>query len=266
MQLTRAPASPPLRSLLRGFEERHGLFAGGCVTHRLPARPDLFLEIYLAERYGVERDGVPIEFSPELALVGPQDRGHTRLLLAGEIRAFSIRFQPGAVHRLARIAMPLLINQGLPAGEVFGPLAAKLRDAVLGAADFLSRVAAAERWIAALAGQVAPPDPIDHAARLLLRAGGQLRIERLAQATGMSQRHFARRFARQVGLSPKFYARTVRLNALFAARQARPAASWAELAHQAGYADQAHFIRECHELAGAAPTAFFPQSALAEPA
>ena len=99
---------------------------------------------------------------------------------------------------------------------------------------------------------------VDLAARLLLRSGGQVRIDRLAGWAGLSDRHFARRFTRQVGLAPKLYARTVRLNAALEARRERPDAQWTALAHAAGYADQAHFVRDCRELTGATPSVFFP--------
>ncbi len=50
------------------------------------------------------------------------------------------------------------------------------------------------------------------------------------------------------GLNPKVYARAVRFNAMLKARKSQPQTTWTELAHAAGYADQAHFVRECREL------------------
>lgn len=257
MLLRKAPASAPLRPLVRGYEERSASFADTCLTHPLPARPDLFIEIYLAERYRVSHNDGPAELSPELSLVGPHGHGRTRLMMTGEIRAFSIRFQPGALHRLARIDMATLANEGVPAGDVFGSLAGSLRDVVLAAPDFAARVAAAERWVASLAERARSPDRVDIAARILLRSGGLMRIDRLAAWTGLSHRQFGRRFSRQVGLNPKHYARTVRFNALLDARRRDAGASWTDLAHMAGYADQAHFVRECRDLTGAAPSVFF---------
>jgi hypothetical protein len=48
MVLERLPPSPSLRSLVFGFEERSAHFGQTSLTHPLPARPDLFIEIYLA--------------------------------------------------------------------------------------------------------------------------------------------------------------------------------------------------------------------------
>jgi AraC-like DNA-binding protein len=82
------------------------------------------------------------------------------------------------------------------------------------------------------------------------------RIDFLVQHSGLSARHFQRCFATQVGLPPKLYARTIRFDAALAAHRREPARSWTEIAHEAGYFDQAHFIRECHALVSAAPSQF----------
>ncbi len=257
MRLEQLPPSPPLRSLVSGFEERSALFGQTSLTHPLPARPDLFIEIYLAEPYRVSHQHQDFETSPDVALVGPHGVGTTRLLMAGEIKAFSIRFQPGAVHRLIRFDMTAIANHGVAMSDVFGKLTHGLRDVVLGAADFPGRVAAAERWLGNVFREIRPLDRIDLSARILLESGGQKRINALADWAGLSERQFTRRFAAQVGLNPKLYARAIRLNATLKARQSQPHATWTELAHAAGYADQAHFVRECRELTNASPSEFF---------
>ena len=102
-----------------------------------------------------------------------------------------------------------------------------------------------------------PIDRIDIAARVLLKSGGQRRIDVLAGWAGLSERQFTRRFAAQAGLNPRLYARAIRLNAVPMARQGKPQATWTQLVHAAGYADQAHFVRDCRDLTGSSPSAFF---------
>jgi AraC-like DNA-binding protein len=57
-------------------------------------------------------------------------------------------------------------------------------------------------------------------------------------------------------MPPKTYARVLRLNAAIAAKSANPEMSWAELAHESGYFDQAHLDKDFLDLADANPTAF----------
>ena len=101
-----------------------------------------------------------------------------------------------------------------------------------------------------------PIDAIDRASRLLVMTRGRARIDALAKQAGLSPRQFQRQFGQQVGLSPKLYARTVRFEAALTAHRRNSARSWTDVVHEAGYFDQAHFVRECRALTGAPPSHF----------
>jgi AraC-like DNA-binding protein len=62
-----------------------------------------------------------------------------------------------------------------------------------------------------------------------------------------------RRVLGAVGYGPKVLARIVRFRRFLALVSRRDAVSLADLAHSAGYADQAHLARECRALAGRTP-------------
>ena len=244
---------------MRSFAERRALLGVSSVTAPLPARPDQLIEIYLQDCYHVSHDDGPAAAVPETVVVGPQSYRRTRLILSGSIHVFTIRFQPGGFYALFGIPMSALVNEGVAAGDVIGPAAAGLRDAVLFARDFDARVAAAELW---LGRRLEIPCQIDRVCRLaaaLHRSGGRLAVRALAQRAELSDRQFTRRFERQVGLTPKLFARTVRLNAVLEAKARSPRTTWTELVHGAGYADQAHFVRDCRALAGSAPAEFFAE-------
>jgi AraC-like DNA-binding protein len=252
-------ADPAVRTVVRSFGERRAELGRDVVTAPLPARPDQFIEIYLRDRYGVSHDDGPVAMAPEVVVVGPQSYRSTRLFMGGDIDVFTIRFQPGGFHALFGAPMVALVDQGVSASDVIGPPAGGLRDAVMLAGDFETRVAAARRWILQSMEASRPVDEVCRLAAVLWRSGGRLRIDALARRAGLSDRQFTRRFEQQVGLTPKLFARTVRFNAVLSARAGPRRASWTELIHRGGYADQAHFIRDCHALAGSAPNDFFPE-------
>jgi AraC-like DNA-binding protein len=154
------------------------------------------------------------------------------------------------------IDMTSVINEGIAAREVMGKPASMLTDAVRAAPDFAARVAAAERWFSDMLENSAPESGVDHTARLLLSARGRVRIDNLVKRSELSARQFQRRFTAEVGLSPKLYARTARFDAALMAHRDHPAKPWTEIVHEAGYFDQAHFVRECHALAGCSPRHF----------
>jgi len=82
----------------------------------------------------------------------------------------------------------------------------------------------------------------------------------LAAQAGLSERQLHRRCLTAFGYGPKMLDRVLRLQRFLALGRARPAASLAELAAAAGYADQAHLGHECRALGGATPGELRPVS------
>lgn len=90
----------------------------------------------------------------------------------------------------------------------------------------------------------------------IVRERGAVRIEELAREVGWSRRQIERLFLLQVGTGPKALASLARFDGV--ARRLSGRSSWADLAHEAGYADQAHLVRDFTRRAGVPPTRFDP--------
>ena len=88
---------------------------------------------------------------------------------------------------------------------------------------------------------------------------GAVPIGRLADEVGWSHRHLIARFRQQVGLPPKTAARLVRFDGVWRRLDQRQPPDWGLVAAEAGYADQAHLIRDFREFTGTTPTAFVAQ-------
>jgi AraC-like DNA-binding protein len=247
---------PALRSVVRSFGERRGSLGAAVLTWPLTARPHQIIDIYLGDPFQIRIDGGRPQTAPETVVVGPQGSRRIQIYVSGEVHIFNILLQPAALNRLIGIDMTSLVNEGIAAHDVLGSHASRLNDGVRSAPDFASRVAAAERWFGEMLDSSTPQDGIDHASRVLLATRGRARIDSLAERSGLSARHFQRRFTAQIGLSPKLYARTVRFDAALTAHRRDPARPWTEIVHEVGYFDQAHFVRECHALVNAAPSQF----------
>ena len=97
----------------------------------------------------------------------------------------------------------------------------------------------------------------------LRAANGDLRIEELTRTLNMSRRELERKFNRYIGLSPKQLAKIFRLQ--FALQRQSKAELLTHLALEAGYYDQAHFIREFSSIVNERPSDYFAlQSELTE--
>jgi len=76
------------------------------------------------------------------------------------------------------------------------------------------------------------------------------------RASGCGPARFIARFEQAVGLTPKRYARVLRFHALIEGLARQAPEDWAQIAAEAGYADQSHLIHEFKRLAGMLPTAY----------
>ncbi|MDR1010791.1 MAG: helix-turn-helix domain-containing protein [Opitutaceae bacterium] len=85
-------------------------------------------------------------------------------------------------------------------------------------------------------------------------------VARIAANAGMSVRTLRRVFDSAVGVSPKFFARVLRVQDVIAVMRLvgrrGGAVDWAGVAAGAGFADQAHLVREFREFTGWTPGSY----------
>jgi transcriptional regulator GlxA family with amidase domain len=110
----------------------------------------------------------------------------------------------------------------------------------------------------------APDARVQAAVSLLERTGGELPIPAVATRVGMGERQLERLFDERVGYGPKMLARVVRMQQVTRRITRGTAASWARLAADCGYTDQAHLIREFRALTGVTPRLYAQERAMSE--
>jgi AraC-like DNA-binding protein len=100
-------------------------------------------------------------------------------------------------------------------------------------------------------------------ANVVVLNGGVISVDELATSAGLSHRQLERRFLRDVGVSPKVLCRILRFQQVFRVVNSDP--TWATVAIDCGYYDQAHLIRDFRQFAEQTPVALFDsQSAFTE--
>ncbi|MEU4520298.1 AraC family transcriptional regulator [Amycolatopsis sp. NPDC024027] len=112
----------------------------------------------------------------------------------------------------------------------------------------------------------APPSPADRAVGQVLeamRAAPGTPVSRHAAAVGLSERQLRRRFLMVTGLSPKAYARVLRVHRAVALARASSVPDWAEIAVRSGFYDQPHMIAEFRRAVGSSCVRFFQAVAAA---
>ncbi len=152
------------------------------------------------------------------------------------------------------LGMPLaeLTRRTVACEDVLGAAGRDLADRVADAGTHAARLDVLEDWLERRVRDAAPVRAdVARAWGRIVGAGGDVPIEAVRAELGCSRRHLATRFAQEIGLPPKAYARVVRFeraSSLLAA--GRPPA---DVAAACGYSDQAHLGREVAALADTTP-------------
>lgn len=93
---------------------------------------------------------------------------------------------------------------------------------------------------------------------LIKQHAGNIKIAALAEKLNISQSQFEKRFRKLVGASPKKFASIVRIKHILNAAAAQEN-SLTVLGLDAGYFDQAHFIKDFKSFTGETPEQFFKE-------
>ena len=260
MDVRKALPHAALRPFVSDYRSRIG-DAGPSYRIALPARAYVFLEFYFTTPHllEIQRTGGH-EPAPWSVAVGVGTFRRVDLILSGRIEVFTIAFTPTGLHAVFGMPMHLLTDVGIEAEELLGAQTARdLHDALAAASTLAERARIADRVLLdRLATRQVGSDAglVASAAERIRCRAGRGKVSALIATDVMPVRRFRWLFEERVGVTPKRYARIVRVNAAIAAKSANPARSWADVAHEFGWFDQAHMDKDFHALAGAAPSDF----------
>jgi AraC-like DNA-binding protein len=251
---------PALRHLIRHYYQVQDSLVGRVGLQPVPARSPQILEFMFGTRYQVRRtDREATENVRAVALVGSRTSRSVELLLSGNVDAFTIVFQPGAFSTLFHIPAIELTNGDFDGEEVLGHRINELYARLGEVSAFDDRVHVADSYLTAIRPASESVSAIVRTAMTVMRNNGSVRISELAHETGLGLRQFERRFDREIGISPKLYARIVRFEAALQRRAVAPTARWTDVAHDLGYHDQMHMVHDFTQLSGDSPDAIARQ-------
>ena len=198
-------------------------------------------------------------------ITGAQSRA-ARLRPSGPVGGVMVRLRPETAARLTGSEMSIFQDSAFSLEDVFDPTSlSRLAEQLAEAPDYRGRIAAVEILLLRYLRNDRPNGVIRGAVRCL-RCDPGLSIGFLASQFDCSERHFSRQFRRSVGISPKHFARIVRIGKTIAGARGS-ATDWAAIALSRGFADQPHMIKEFNAMVGRPPDAFFRMTSLGhEPA
>lgn len=176
----------------------------------------------------------------------------------GGYEVFIVRFRVGRLPDLADIRPSDLVDTMVELPRVFGLDAGALCERLITELD----VSARQNFIGELLCRtelsgLANDEIYVRATSLIEACEGQVKIAELAHTLGVSSRMLERKFKATLGIPPKKFIRIVRFQKVVAQlRSGQDASKLIDIAHEFGYTDQSHFIRDFKDLSGAVPGSF----------
>jgi AraC-like DNA-binding protein len=162
-----------------------------------------------------------------------------------------VHFKPGRAGMILGLPPGELTDRHVDLDALWGRRARELRERLCAATTTDQRFAILEAELVARLDQRRVHPAVAYALDALARP--EARVGDIAKGAGLSQRRLIELFTAAVGITPKRFGRIRRFQR--AAALARSAAiDWTRVAHDCGYYDQAHLIRDFRELAEVTPS------------
>ena len=196
---------------------------------------------------------------PRRAVVGPLSKA-LRLEYRGPVDTFGIRFHPARGAGFFGMPATELVEKLLPLSEVCAPLDRALAPLLAHRPNTKSRAfrTALQRVLLQQLPAAFPPDSaVIEAVDRLTCLEVIPPVAQIARELGISPRQLQRRFLAAVGVPPKRFVRILRFARVWQLASMNSRESWAGLAAEHGYADQAHLIREFRAFGAQPPTHIF---------
>ncbi len=149
-------------------------------------------------------------------------------------------------------------RQPVPLEAFLGRKAERLAESLAQVCTWQARFSLVERFLVQSRKQTRQParGEIRWAWEMIERTGGRIAVTALSRRLGWSHRHFVACFRAHTGICPKAAARHMRLVRAARMLAREPDMDLGMVASRCEFADQSHFTREFHRLAGCAPGAY----------
>lgn len=173
---------------------------------------------------------------------------------------FGVYLYPFVITQLFKIPGTLLANQMPDLHSLLGKEGEMLEEKIVTAAHHEERVNIISSFLSAKLANAPMREPgVFEVMKYIIHTQGKHNVETLAGKCFASVRQFERNFKSYSGLSPKLFSRVIRFHHTLA--QYGLQKSLTQVAYEAGYYDQSHFIQDFKAFSGLNPRQYFSGNA-----
>ncbi len=223
------------------------IFPDGC-AELLFEYGDLFKK-YTGEHYQIQ---------PRSSIHG-QLESYIELENVGRVGIFAVRFKPYGLKPFVRMGGHEFTGRNVSVQDVWGKDGSELEDRMLNARNVRERIAIVETFLMGKLHLPYEQKMMMHCIHLLRTVKGSMAIDRLTSDCNISRRQLERRFVDHVGISPKLLSRIIRFQNTVQLLEQGNFTSLTALGFEAGFYDQAHFIKDFKEFTGLNPRQYFAE-------
>ena len=185
------------------------------------------------------------------------------LHLPSEYMMVHVRFQTGAIHKLLRIPMKELLHQYVEAQAILGREIDDVEDQLANATSYNELPHILDGYFTKKVARVKFGfEPIDRIGSIILNNPQGFSLVKTASDACLSFRQFEKRFERQVGVTPKHFARICRFYQAYELKDTRQDLDWLSIAVKTGYSDYQHLVKDFKRFAGVTPNMLIQESNL----
>jgi len=226
--------------------------------------PDAYFELTLRWRGGnmafFNRDQECIVAGADQLFFGLFTSG-ARIQYPTDMELIEVKFWPWAMHALTRYPMGEMHNKIVDASQVFGTGIQYLQKRIEAVSSFEAVVELVEHFLLSLLDQKIPAfNLLRYGTLPFYHSHGMDSVEQALKPLGVTRRTLERQYKKHYGISPKQFARNLRVRRLAKLFSEQPGVRFTRLSYQCGYCDQSHMIKEFKALTGTAPTTYFQSS------
>jgi AraC-like DNA-binding protein len=213
--------------------------------------PDGFAELifHYGDPYRISIDGNWSIQAPTL-LAGQIDK-HFFLENTGRSGIFGIKLQPTALANLFGLNMKEITNKVIDLSSVEQIPVQNLSEVLVSHATHKVKLEAATAYFENARQHRYEVSAIDAAVKRIFLEHGMISVAELTEIAHVGERQLENLFKKYVGLSPKLFARIIRFSYIF--ELIKEQRTWSDLAYEAAFYDQSHFIRNFKDFTGENP-------------
>ncbi|TPD66916.1 AraC family transcriptional regulator [Flavobacterium microcysteis] len=177
----------------------------------------------------------------------------------GKVGIFSIRFQPAGLQPFIDFPVSDLTGIFMEISNIWKD-SSSLEEKMNRCQNNKERVEVIEAFLESRLKNVPDNAVIERCVDEIIQSDGMIAIEKLTAELKIGQRHLERKFLSNVGLSLKLFSRIIRFNNALQLIENKDFRSFTTVAHDVGFYDQAHFIKDFKYFTGLNPKKYFSEN------